>query len=92
MFNQTIEEVEQGAQVLFSVAVLLPADAVRHHLPDTVQHQFHFPSDSLVQPDGAAHQHGDTQEGPYPLQVWGLRHTCFRAWRITKQPESGASK
>lgn len=65
--------------MLFSVDVLLLADAVRHRLPDTVQHQFHFPSDSLVQPDGAARQHGHTQEGPFPLQVRSRRHTCFRA-------------
>lgn len=61
--------------MLFSVGFSLPADSVRHRLPDPVQHQFHFPPDSPVQPDGAARQHRHAQEGPFPLQVPSLGNT-----------------
>lgn len=43
--------------------------AVRHGLPDPVQHQFHLTAHPALQSHRAAHQHGHPEEGPLPLQV-----------------------
>lgn len=48
--------------------------AVRHGLPDPVQHQFHLAAHPALQSHRAAHQHGHPEEGPLPLQARDKRY------------------
>lgn len=58
-------------------SVVLPA-AVRHGLPDPVQHQLHLPAHPPLQPHRATRPHGHPEEGPRPLQVGVRQRSTFR--------------
>lgn len=48
---------------------MCPPAPVWYSLSHALQHQLHLPAHPALQPHRAAPQHGDPEEGPFPVQV-----------------------